>query len=310
VTTAAPVSRVGTAVPTSTPPRAGGSVRRPGRARRRLGSILAGAAAIVVFAASVFPVYWMINTSFQPNSQVRGSDLHFWPDNATVDNYANIILHYARAPFLPALGNSIMVTLITVVVSLVFAFLAALAVTRFRFRSRAAFIITILIIQMIPAEAMIISVFRLMDGWHLLNTVLGLSAVYIATVLPFTIWTLRGFVNGVPAELEEAAMIDGLSRSQAFWRITFPLLAPGLVATGIFGFIQAWNEFLFALVLNPRPEAMTLPVWLRTFLDPNGGINWAELMAGSTLVAIPVVVFFLIVQTRMTSGLVAGAVKG
>lgn len=289
---------------------AGTPRRRADRARRRVGSALAGVAAIVVFACSVFPVYWMVNTSFQPNAQVRGSELHFWPDNGTLENYSNVIFDSSRAPFLPALANSVAVTAITVVVALVFAFLAALAVTRFRFRSRAGFIVAILLVQMIPAEAMIISIFRLVDGWQMLNTIAGLSAVYIATVLPFTIWTLRGFVNGVPAELEEAAMIDGLSRSQAFWRITFPLLAPGLVATGIFGFIQAWNEFLFALVLNPRPEAMTLPVWLRTFLDPNGGINWAELMAGSTLVAIPVVVFFLIVQSRMTSGLVAGAVKG
>ncbi|WP_241246026.1 carbohydrate ABC transporter permease [Microbacterium sp. 4R-513] len=275
-----------------------------------MGSILAGIAAIVVFVASVFPVYWMLNTSFQPNAQIRGSELHFWPDNFTIQNYSNVILGHTRAPFGPALANSVMVSAITVVVALLFAFCAALAVTRFRFRSRVTFIVAILIVQMIPAEAMIISIFRLIDGWHLLNSVLGLSAVYIATVLPFTIWTLRGFVNGVPAELEEAAMIDGLSRSGAFWRITFPLLAPGLVATGIFGFIQAWNEFVFALVLNPRPEAMTLPVWLRTFLDPNGGINWAELMAASTLVAIPVVVFFLFVQNRMTGGLVAGAVKG
>ena len=284
--------------------------RRRAPVSRRLASLLAGAAAIVVFVASVFPVYWMINTSFQPNGQVRGSELHFWPDNGTLENYANVIFESTRAPFLPALGNSLAITLLTVAVALVFAFLAALAVTRFRFRSRAAFIVTILIIQMIPAEAMIISIFRLIDGWHLLNSIIGLSAVYVATVLPFTIWTLRGFVNGVPIELEEAGMIDGLSRAGAFWRITFPLLAPGLVATGVFGFIQAWNEFVFALVLNARPEAMTLPVWLRTFLDPNGGINWAELMAGSTLVAVPVVIFFLIVQGRMTGGLVAGAVKG
>ncbi|KQZ83039.1 sugar ABC transporter permease [Microbacterium sp. Root166] len=280
------------------------------RASRRTGSVLAAIAAVIVFACSVFPVYWMVNTSFQPNAQVRGSELHFWPDNATIENYTNVIFDHARAPFLPALGNSVAVTLLSVAVSLVFAFFAALAVTRFRFKSRAGFIVTILIIQMIPAEAMIISTFRLMDSWHLLNSVIGLTAVYVATVLPFTIWTLRGFVNGVPAELEEAAMIDGLSRSQAFWRITFPLLAPGLVATGVFGFIQAWNEFMFALVLNPRPEAMTLPVWLRTFLDPNGGVVWAEVMAGSTLVAVPVIIFFLIVQGRMTSGLVAGAVKG
>ena len=285
------------------------SIRRP-RMSRRMGSFLAGVAGVIVFVASVFPVYWMINSSFQPNAQVRGSELHFWPDNFTLENYTSVISGDTRAPFIPALGNSLAVTVLTVAVALVFAFLAALAVTRFRFRSRGAFIIAILIVQMVPAEAMIISIFRLIDGWHLLNTVIGLSAVYIATVLPFTIWTLRGFVNGVPVDLEEAAMIDGLSRAGAFWRITFPLLAPGLVATGIFGFIQAWNEFVFALVLNPRPEAMTLPVWLRTFLDPNGGINWAELMAASTLVAIPVVVFFLIVQSRMTGGLVAGAVKG
>jgi len=280
------------------------------RVRRRVVSVLLAVAAIVVFVASVFPVYWMVNTSLQPNSEARGSELHFWPDNATIENYTSVIFGSGRVPFLPALGNSLVITLLTVAVSLVFAFLAALAVTRFRFRTRAAFIVTILLVQMIPAEAMIISIFRLIDGWHLLNSIIGLTAVYVATVLPFTIWTLRGFVNGVPIELEEAGMIDGLSRSGAFWRITFPLLAPGLVATGVFGFIQAWNEFVFALVLNPRPEAMTLPVWLRTFLDPNGGINWAELMAGSTLVAIPVVIFFLIIQGRMTSGLVSGAVKG
>jgi N,N'-diacetylchitobiose transport system permease protein len=284
--------------------------RRP-RVKSRIGSILTGIAGGIVFIASVFPVYWMVNTSFQPNAQVRGSELHFWPgDVFTLENYTSVIAGDTRAPFGPALVNSLSVTLLTVVVALVFAFLGALAVTRFRFRSRAGLIIAILIVQMVPAEAMIISIFRLIDGWHLLNTIIGLSAVYIATVLPFTIWTLRGFINGVPADLEEAGMSDGLSRTGAFWRITFPLLAPGLVATGIFGFIQAWNEFVFALVLNPRPEAMTLPVWLRTFLDPNGGINWAELMAASTLVAIPVVVFFLIVQRGMTSGLVAGAVKG
>ena len=163
---------------------------------------------------------------------------------------------------------------------------------------------------MIPAEALIISTFRVLDGWHATNTILGLSGVYIAMVLPFTIWTLRGFVNGVPADLEEAAMIDGCSRSGAFWRITFPLLAPGLVATGVFAFIQAWNEFVFALVIMNRPESQTLPIWLRTFVQATKATDWAVVMAGSTLMAIPVVIFFLIVQGRMTSSMVSGAVKG
>ncbi|NHF63117.1 carbohydrate ABC transporter permease [Microcella pacifica] len=259
---------------------------------------------------SVFPVYWMVNSSFLPNNAIRGPEPHFWPDEFTWRNYEVVLGEGGRAPFLPALGTSITVTLLTVMIALLFAFLAALAVTRFRFRGRKSFILAILVIQMIPAEAMIVSTFRVLDGWQLLNTVAGLTFVYVATVLPFTIWTLRGFVNGVPIDLEEAAMIDGCTRTQAFWKITFPLLAPGLVATGVFAFIQAWNEFLLALVVMSRPEMMTLPVWLRTFQQATQTTNWAAIMAGSTLMAIPVIIFFLVVQGRMTSGLVAGAVKG
>lgn len=280
------------------------------RVQRRLVTVVLSAVAIVVFACSVFPVYWMIQTSFQPNNEIIGSEVNFWPETFTLRNYETVLLSTDRAAFRPALGNSLIVTLLTVVIALVFAFLASLAVTRFRFRSRRAFILTILIIQMIPAEAMIVSTYRVLDDWALLNTIAGLTLVYVATVLPFTIWTLRGFVNGVPVDLEEAAMIDGCSRAQAFWKITLPLLAPGLVATGVFGFIQAWNEFLLALVVNSRPEMMTLPVWLRTFQVATGTTNWAAIMAGSTLMSIPVIVFFLIIQGRMTQGLVAGAVKG
>lgn len=293
-----------------TAPNLSRSAKRTGRGGRRLEQVVYSVIALVLFALFVFPVYWMLNTSFQPNNEIRGSEIHFWPDNFTLRNYVFVITDQGRTPFTPALSNSLIITILTVIIALVFAFLAAVAVTRFRFKSRKAFIITILVIQMIPGEAMIVSVFRVIDGWHLLNTIAGLTIVYVATVLPFTIWTLRGFVNGVPAELEEAAMIDGCSRAGAFWRVTFPLLAPGLVATGVFGFIQAWNEFIMALVLNARPEMMTLPVWLRTFLVANGTTNWAGIMAGSVLMSIPVIVFFLIVQGRMTAGLVSGAVKG
>jgi N,N'-diacetylchitobiose transport system permease protein len=284
--------------------------RRSGGGRRRVTTWLLSALSVLLFVIFVFPVYWMVNTSFQPNNEIRGSEIHFWPDNFTLRNYETVLFDPGRTPFLPAAANSLVVTVLTVIVALVFAFLASIAVTRFRFKTRRLFIVTILVVQMIPGEAMIVSIFRVIDGWHLLNTILGLTIVYIATVLPFTIWTLRGFVNGVPVELEEAAMIDGCSRAGAFWRVTFPLLAPGLIATGVFGFIQAWNEFIMALVLNARPEMMTLPVWLRTYLVANGTTNWAAIMAGSTLMAIPVIVFFLIVQGRMTSGLVSGAVKG
>ena len=278
-----------------------------GRPRRAVARVSLNAAALVVIVASLFPVYWMVNTSLLPASAVRSTTPHWWPDEFTLSNYQEAL---GDDSLVNALFNSMAVTGITLVVALAFAFLGAVAVSRYRFRTRTSFIVAILVIQMIPAEAMIVSVFRVLDGWYLLNTIIGLSFVYIAFVLPFTIWTLRGFVNGVPADLEEAAMIDGCSRAGAFWRVTFPLLAPGLVATGVFGFIQAWNEFVMALVLNARPEMMTLPVWLRTFLVANGTTNWAAIMAGSTLMAIPVIVFFLFVQGRMTSGLVSGAVKG
>jgi N,N'-diacetylchitobiose transport system permease protein len=130
----------------------------------------------------------------------------------------------------------------------------------------------------------------------------------MAFVLPFTIWTLRGFVVTLPVELEEAAMVDGTTRWGAFWRITFPLMAPGLVATGVFAFMQAWNEFILALVLMEKNN-QTLPVWLGTFRTATG-TDWGGLMAGSTLFAVPVIVFFLLVQGRISAGLAAGAVKG
>ncbi|MEU4361898.1 carbohydrate ABC transporter permease [Promicromonospora sp. NPDC023987] len=280
--------------------------------RKRLADTGFGALAVAVFVFAAFPVYWMVSTSFLPNNRIRGENLAFFPtpDLFTLDNYRAAMFGETRAPFPPAVLNSISVTFLTLLIALVVGFVAALALTRFQFKGRRTFIILILVIQMIPAEAMIISMFRIIDGWQLLNSIIGLTLVYTAGVLPFTVWMLRGFVNGVPKELEEAAMIDGCSRAGAFWRVTFPLLAPGLVATGVFAFIQAWNEFVTALVIMQRPESMTLPLWLRTFLQATQATNWGAVMAASVLIAIPAVVFFLIVQGRMTGGLVSGAVKG
>ncbi|WP_318241313.1 carbohydrate ABC transporter permease [Cellulomonas avistercoris] len=305
----APVGAVPAAVAPAVVPRpAVGTRRRP--ARRTAASVGWGVVAALLAAAFAFPVYWMLNTSLLPTNLISGPELHLWPDRLTLRNYDTAIFHQERSPFLPALGTSLQVTFLVLVASMVLAFAASLAVTRFRFRGRKAFVLSILVVQMVPGEAMMISVFQLVDAWQLLNTVLALGLVYLAGVLPFTVWTLRGFVDGVPVELEEAAMIDGCSRPRAFWKVTFPLLAPGLVATGVFAFLQAWNEFMMALIIMTRPESMTLPVWLRTFQQATKATDWGALMAGSVLVAVPVVVFFLLVQGRMTGGLVSGAVKG
>ncbi|HVK30201.1 MAG TPA: carbohydrate ABC transporter permease [Nocardioides sp.] len=271
----------------------------------RVGADLVG---ILVFLACVFPVYWMVSRSFLPRNRIKGEDPVFVPTGGTLDNYRRV---FSDGSFTDALVTSLTVTLLTVAVALLFAFLAAVAVSRFRFRGRRTFILTLLVIQMIPAEALFISQYKMLDGMGLLNSVIGLTIVYVASVLPFTVWTLRGFVDGVPRELEEAAMMDGCSRTQAFFKVTLPLLAPGLVATGVFGFIQAWNEFTLAVVVMTDQSKETLPVWLVAFTDSRSrGVDWGAIMASSTLITIPVIIFFLVVQRRMVSGITAGAVKG
>lgn len=262
---------------------------------------------VVAFVLAAFPVYWMVNSSFLDRNQIRNPVPTWVPFGGDLDNFRTV---FETDQFVSAMRTSLMVTGLTVVVALTFAFVAAVAVSRFRFRGRISFVVTLLVIQMIPAEGLFISQYKMLEATDLLNTVVGLTVVYVAGVLPFTIWTLRGFVEGVPYELEEAAMMDGCTRTQAFFRITFPLLAPGLVATGVFGFIQAWNEFTLALVVMTREDHRTLPLWLSTFTDVNRGTDWGGIMAGSTLIAVPVIVFFLVVQGRMASGLTAGAVKG
>jgi N,N'-diacetylchitobiose transport system permease protein len=282
-----------------------------GRPRSRATRVVLNIVAVAVFVFSAFPVYWMVNSAFLTNGAIRDQTPHFLPDQPTLNNFVKVITEPAGTiEFLPALGASLLVTLSTVILAAIFGFFAALALSRFRFRTKRGLVVGLLVAQMIPAEAMIVSIFRVLDGWDLLNSVIGLTMVYLAVVLPFTIWTLRGFVAGIPVELEEAAMVDGCSRMGAFMRVTLPLLWPGLIATGVFAFIQAWNEFVFALVIMQKPEARTLPVWLRAYVQATQATDWAAIMAGSTLIAIPVIVFFLIVQGRMVSGIAAGAVKG
>ncbi len=285
------------------------SVALPRRRRIRPARVITTVVALLVALIWVFPVYWMLNSSLLPNTVLTSTTPQFLPWGGSLANFAAI---FTQGTFWPALGMSVAITLTTVVFCLLFAFLAALAISRFRFRGRASFVLAVLFIQMLPAEGLFIAQYKLMGSLNLLNSVLGVSILYIAAVVPFTIWMLRGFVAGVPIELEEAAMVDGLSRTQAFFRITFPLLAPGLVASGVYAFLQAWNEFTVALVILQAQEYQTLPLWLRGFVQASATreTDWGQVMAASTLVAVPVIVFFLIVQGKLTSGLVAGSVKG
>lgn len=275
----------------------------------RLSTWLWGALAVFAAACWAFPVYWMLNSAFLPNVTLQSGTPTFLPVGGSWDNFVAVT---ASGTFFTSLGISLAVTSITVVCCLLFAFFGALAISRFRFRGRKGFVLALLLVQMLPAEGLFIAQYKMMANADLLNSVIGISVLYIAAVVPFTIWMLRGFVTGIPAELEEAAMVDGLTRTQAFLRITFPLLAPGLIASGVYAFLQAWNEFTVALVVMTSDSSKTIPLWLRGFLQSSASreTDWGQVMAASTLVAVPVIIFFMFVQGRMSSGLVSGAVKG
>ncbi len=273
---------------------------------RKQGNLGANIAGLVVFVVMAFPVYWMINTAFKPASEIITSTPHFFPTDITFDGFARAL---DRPFFWSSVRNSLIVGFGAVILSLVIGFLAALAIARFRFYGRRAFGLTIFFVQMIPLNALVIPLYLLLEDAGMLDKLPGLIVVYLALTLPFTIWLLRGFVAGIPLELEEAAQMDGCTRMQAFYRVVLPLVAPGLVATALYSFIQAWNEFLIANVILSSEDKRTVSAWLLNFITLRG-TDWAGLMAASTLVALPVVALFLVLNRRIASGLVAGAVKG
>jgi len=261
---------------------------------------------VLVFAVMMFPIYWMVSTALKPGTEILSLTPYWVPNPITLDNFKTAI---AVPFFWNDVVNSLVVVLTVVAISIVLAFLAAVAVARFGFRGRTAFIVMVIAVQMVPLNALVIPIYLLLDSVGQVDSLLGVIAYYMAVVLPFMIWTLRGFVHNIPVDLEEAAMVDGASRVGAFMRIVFPLVAPGLVATAIFGFIQAWNEYIIAYVLLSSSSKQTLTIWLASFTTQHG-TDWGGLMAGATLTALPVVVFFLLVQRHVAGGLTAGAVKG
>ena len=264
------------------------------------------AIALVVFAVMVFPVYWMVTTAFKPGSEIFANTPVWFPWHPTLSNFDDAI---HRPHFWASVKNSLIIVSVVVAASLVLAFLAALALAKFRFYGRRAFIVLIIGVQMIPLNALIIPIYLVLSKADQVDKLSGVIVTYMTFVLPFTIWTLRGFMLGVPKDLEEAAQVDGSTRLGAFVRILLPLIGPGLVATSIFAFIQAWNEYIMAYVLLHDPSKQTLTVWLAGFTTSRG-TAWGPLMAGATLTALPVVIFFALVQRKVAFGLTAGAVRG
>jgi N,N'-diacetylchitobiose transport system permease protein len=261
---------------------------------------------LVVFAVMVFPVFWMVSTAFKTNDEISSFDPTWIPRDPTLRHFSDAI---HRQYFWTDVKNSVIVVVATVAIALVLSFFAAVALAKYRFSGRKLFIVLVIGIQMLPQAGLIIPLYVVLAKHGLVDQLTGVILVYLTFALPFCVWTLRGFVLGIPKDLEEAAMVDGSTRLGAFLRILLPLIAPGLVATSVFAFITSWNEFIFANTLLQSGSKQTVTVWLSYLWGGNTFVDWGEIMAASTLIAIPVVIFFLLVQRRIAFGLTAGAVK-
>ncbi|GAA0804416.1 carbohydrate ABC transporter permease [Spirilliplanes yamanashiensis] len=273
--------------------------------RSGLGTVVANTFGVIFAVVMIFPVYWVLNTAFKPAPEVLQFEPSFFPEAPTFDNFISAF----NAPyFVDDLINGMLVTVFAVFGALVVGFLAALAIARFSFYGRKALILIILAVQLVPLVALLIPLFLMMQKVQLTNSLIGVGIVYLVLILPYTVWTLRGFIAGIPRELDEAALVDGCNRWQTFWRIILPLTGPGLVATSIYGFIQAWNEFIIINTFN-SPEKQNLMAWLLQN-QTNRGTAWGPLMAGAIITSLPVVVFFLLIQRNIATGMTAGAVKG
>ncbi|MEV0526310.1 carbohydrate ABC transporter permease [Streptomyces sp. NPDC050439] len=261
-------------------------------------------AAYLVFLA--FPFLWLISTAFKPARELGSLNPTWIPENPTLDNFRQA---FDEQPLLQAAGNSLIAALSASLIAVVIATPMAYVMARHRNRVSKAATGWVVISQAFPFVLIIIPLFLILKNLHLINSLVGLIMVYVVWSLPFALWMLVGYVRAVPTELEEAAAVDGASKVRTFVSVVAPLLAPGIVATAMFAFITAWNEFFFALVLLKTPEKQTLPVILNRFIGSEGVADLGPLAAAAFLATIPSLVIFAIIQKRITGGMMAGAVK-
>jgi N,N'-diacetylchitobiose transport system permease protein len=248
----------------------------------------------------------MLNTSFKTSGNLLSSNPQFFPKPFTIGNFTDAL---TRPGFLQSMANSLGLGLAVTGASIFLGFLASAALSRYVFRGRTLALVIVIAVQMIPSTAILIPLFLTLEQLNLINSYLGLGLAYIGSALPLCIWLMRGFFLALPRDIEEAATVDGAGTSRILLSIFLPLVAPGIVATSVFAFINAWNDYILAYVIMKSQSKYTFPVWLVGFSSTND-IDYGGLIASSVLFAVPVVIFFLLIKRNLVSGVSAGAVKG
>ncbi len=280
------------------------SARRSRSAKRRLGDAAAYAALLLACMFVLLPILWSVSTSLKLPLEIHAGP-HWWPETPTFSNYRAV----AGSKFLRYIGNSLLVAAATLLVSLALAVHAAYAVARRRFRGKNVLLFLLWATIMIPGVSVVVPLYALAVDVGLYDTYLLLVIVYAAWLIPTLIWLLRGFVDAIPASLEEAALVDGCSKMGAFYRIVLPLLRPGLGAAAVLVFVTIWNDFLIGFALTLSDEHRLLQVGLQAFVT-EGGIDWGPMMAAAIVALVPAGLLFAFLQRAFIQGVTGGAVKG
>lgn len=270
-----------------------------------INNVLTYGACLIGSIFVLVPVLWMVSTSLKTEPETFAIPPRWIPETVTLDSYRAMWVDY---PFLYYFRNSIIVTLAAVAISVSISCLTGYGVTRFRFKGKESFLGFVLLTQMFPSVMLLVPYYKVLNTYGLNNTLIGLGVVYISFTVPFCSWMMVGYFKTVPLELDEAAIIDGCSRWQAFTRITLPIVIPGVSSSAIYAFVTCWNEYMFANLLMADEKLKTVSVGIAE-LNGYYKIMWNDLMASSVVASIPLVIGFIFLQKYFIGGLTAGAVK-